>query len=175
MMNDTLMRAIGVRPNPNPILTKVGDLDDPPQSMIGWALHWQACGLAIFPCTQFTGLPLVSHWAKTASKKDGQVVEWWSQHPKADIAAIPDSAGCFCLIAIGNGGHASLGQIERFCGEPLLETVGADGSLHWWFPGRAPTHRLHHGLYVFGVGSYFYMPGSLAPDPVAPLDAADAA
>jgi hypothetical protein len=37
------------------------------------------------------------------------------------------------------------------------------------------TQRLHQGLYVFGVGSYLYMPGSLAPDPVARLDVLETA
>jgi hypothetical protein len=172
-MNETLMRAIGVRPNLNPVFKKE-DAGDLPQSMLSWALHWQACGLTIFPCTQFTGLPLVTHWPKTASKKDSEIVEWWSEHPKADIATIPDAAGCFVVAAVGNEGNASLGQIERFCGEPLLETVRADSSLHRWFPGRAPSQRLCDGLYVFGVGSYLYMPGSLAPDPVARLDVREA-
>ena len=35
---------------------------------------------------------------------------------------------------------------------------------------RAPSRRLTDGLYVFGVGSYLYMPPSLAPDPVARFD-----
>ncbi|MGH7047564.1 MAG: bifunctional DNA primase/polymerase [Stellaceae bacterium] len=164
-MMKALAWTIGVRPNPNLLFKSAAD--ETPQSMIGWALHWQARGLTIFPCKPFIGLPLVRSWPKEAACNNWKIVEWWSEQPRADIAAIPDAAGCFVIVAVGDQGFDTLDQIEPHCGEPVLETESADGSLHRWFPGRAPTQRLHHGLYVFGVGSYLYMPASLAPDPVA--------
>jgi hypothetical protein len=169
-MNETLMQAIGVTPNPNACAVQPDNGWPAPRTMISWALYWQSRGLKLFPCTRFTGRPLVPNWPKFASDKDAQIVEWWSDLRDADIAAVPDAAGCFVIVATGDEGYASLDRIEPFCGEPLLATEGADASLHRWFAGRAPTQRLHHGLYVFGVGSFLYMPGSLAPQPVAPLD-----
>ena len=159
---------IGSMPNPNkpPSLSAGCCMRTP----MGWALHWGQCGLRLFPCTKFTGLPLVVHWPKAAKSDDSQIVEWWSEFPDADIAAIPDSAGCFVLAAIGEEGFDNLDMLAGHYGRPLLETEGADGSLHLWFPGRAPSQRLTDGLYIFGVGSYLYMPGSLAPDPVARFD-----
>lgn len=138
--------------------------------MMAWALHWGQCALRLFPCTRYTGLPLVSPWSKMASSNDGQIVAWWSEFPAADIGAVPDSAGCFVLAAIGEEGLDNLDMIDGRYGKPLLETMGADGSLHLWFAGRAPSQRLADGLYVFGVGSYLYMPGSLAPDPIARIE-----
>ena len=151
--------------NPNPLTLKSTALYRTPRTQLGWALHWAQSGLRLFPCTRFTGLPLVPHWSKAASANDGQVVEWWSEFPTADIGAIPDSAGCFVIAAVGEEGCDNL-DTKGF-GEPLLETESADGSLHLWYPGRAPSQRLDSGIFAFGVGSYLYMPGSLAPDPVA--------
>ena len=164
-----MMRAIGGVPNPNKPLLTVGQ---PPsgQNRITWALHWAQCGLRLFPCTRFTGLPFIPHWSKSASNKDAQIVEWWSEFPDTDIGAIPDSAGCYVLTATEGEGFDNLELLAGHYSEPLLETIGADGSLHLWLPGRAPSRRLTDGLYVFGVGSYLYMPPSLAPDPVARFD-----
>jgi hypothetical protein len=166
-MNIAMVRAIGVKSSPHKSSLSGGFSGHKP---ISWALHWGQCGLRLFPCTRFTGLPLVPHWPKAASANDSQIVEWWSEFPDADIGAIPDSAGCYVLTAVGDQGFDNLDLLAGHYDKPLLETIGADGSLHLWFPGRAPSHRLTDGLYVFGVGSYLYMPPSLAPDPVARLD-----
>lgn len=162
---DMIHRA-GITENPNkpPSLSAGCRMTGSP---MGWALHWAQCGLRLFPCTKFTGLPLVPKWPSAASDKDSQIVAWWSELTDADIGAIPDSAGCFVLTAIGEEGLDNLDELAWTFGKPLLETEGADGSLHLWFPGRASSRRLADGLYVFGVGSYLYMPGSLAPDPIA--------
>jgi hypothetical protein len=170
-----LLRLFGAMPNPN-ILTMKPDNGCPtPRTMIGWALYWQGRGLKLFPCTPFTGRPLVPRWPRSASDKDAQIVEWWSELRDADIATVPDAAGCFVVVAVGEEGRDNLYSIDGSYDDPLLETERADGSLHLWFPGRAPSQRLSDGLYVFGVGSYLYMPGSLAPDPVARLDVLEAA
>ena len=89
---------IGSMPNPDkpPSLSAGCSM----RSRLGWAPHWAQSGLRLFPCTKFTGLPLVPHWPKAAKGDDGQIVEWWSVFPDADIGAIPDSAGCFVLAAI---------------------------------------------------------------------------
>jgi hypothetical protein len=160
---------LGVTANPNKTFF-TPELANDPRTMLGWALHWGQCGLRLFPCTRFTGLPLVLHWPKAAKNDDTQIVEWWSEYPTADIAALPDSAGCYVLAAIDEAGLDRLTEIEDHCGDRIMETAGADGSLHVWFAGRAPSQRQGSGLYVFGVGSYLYMPPSLAPDPVARLD-----
>ncbi len=167
-----LKDLVGAMPNPNKstLCNRSGT-----STPLGWALHWAQYGLRLFPCTKFTGLPLVPHWPKAASANDAHIVEWWSEFPSADIGAIPDSAGCYVLAAIGEDGFDNLDRLGGRYDAPLLETESADGSLHLWFPGRAPSQRLTTGLYVFGVGSYLYMPGSLAPDPVARLDVREAA
>jgi Bifunctional DNA primase/polymerase, N-terminal len=163
------LHALGITPHPNKTLL-TGKLATSPRTILGCALHWAQCGLRLFPCTRFTGLPLVQNWPRSASDKDAQIVEWWSEWPNADIAALPDSAGCYVLVAIDEYGLDRLDEIENHCGDRIMETVGADGALRIWFAGRAPSQRLTSGLYVFGVGSYLYMPPSLAPDPFARLD-----
>jgi bifunctional DNA primase/polymerase-like protein len=165
-----LAALLSVMPNPNALTLKPDSGWPMPATMLGWALYWQSRGLRLFPATRFTGLPLVPHWPSAASNTDRQIVEWWSEIPDADIAAIPDAAGCFVIAAVGDEGRDNLDMLAGHYGEPLIETEGADGTLHIWLPGRAPSQRLTDGLYVFGVGSYLYMPGSLAPDPVARFD-----
>jgi hypothetical protein len=173
-VSNKLTWFIGAMPNPNTLTLKADNGCPTPRTMLGWALYWQGRGLKIFPCTRFTGLPLVPKWPKAASNNENQIVEWWSELRDADIGTIPDAAGCFVLVAVGDDGRDNLDAIDGSYDDPVLETKRADGSLHLWFPGRAPTQRLHHGLYVFGVGSYLYMPASLAPDPVARLDVREA-
>jgi hypothetical protein len=68
-----------------------------PVSQMDWALHWQAKGLVLFPCTKFLGDPLLPNWYAPANKfgtggatnGEASVISWWTQWPDADIAAIP--------------------------------------------------------------------------------------
>lgn len=148
-----------------------GDPDYWPDSQAQWALLWASYGFRIFPCERFLGRPLVSRWFREATSNEGHIIEWWSEHPNADIAALPDAAHAFVVSPIGAEGRDSLCQVEAGLGDlqPLLTIPTPYGGHHYWMPGRAAT--THHlggraGLHCYGLASYIYMPGSAAPDPI---------
>jgi hypothetical protein len=168
----TLAQPIAVTGNPNPLPPRLASPDAEPRTMMSWALHWGALGLRVFPAAFFTGTPLVNRWAKDATNKDHLIIEWWSETPNADIGCIPDAAGCYVVVAVGDEGFDSLVERETMLREPplLVTDNSRNRSIHLWFPGRASSHRWAAGLYVFGVGSYLYMPASFAPDPIYRAD-----
>ena len=140
-----------------------------PQTMLDWAISWAALKLCVFPCKRFLGTPIPSKWYREATFDIGQLVEWWSETPDVDIAAIPDRSGHFVIRTVGSQGRKSLKVLEKEHGElsPVIKTEAACSSLHLWFRGRALTSRnlLGEGLHVCGPGTFVYMPASLAPDP----------
>jgi hypothetical protein len=148
----------------------VGTDDEPlPETMLDWALRWSRQGLHIFPCKSFLGSPIPPKWYSVATHGVSQLVEWWSETPDADIAAIPDLSGHFVLTAVGPRGLVSFDALRERYGalSPLFTTKTRWGDLHFWFKGRALTSHnlLGPGLHVYGPGTFVYMPASLAPDP----------
>jgi Bifunctional DNA primase/polymerase, N-terminal len=175
---ETLASEIGSPGNlPYDLARKIGAApknartdDEPvPETMLGWAIHWAERGLYVFPCKSWLGSPISPKWYSVATNSVAQIVEWWSETPNADIAAIPDRSGHFVIAAVGPRGLTSLKTLETQYGKlsPLFTTETACSSLHLWFKGRAVTSRnlLGPGLHVCGPGTFVYMPASLAPDP----------
>lgn len=147
-----------------------------PVSQMDWALHWQARGLVLFPCSKFLGDPLLSHWyapanaGGTAGATNGEasIIMWWSQWPDADIAAIPFKSKHFVIVALKDeGGYDSLEKIEAELPEPEFEHWSPWGEHHLWFKSidavQTSHHRLGRGLHVLGPGTYCYLPNSRAP------------
>ena len=159
-----LARRIGAVPN------AAGTEDDPlPQTMLDWAIRWALRGLHVFPCKSYLGTPLTPKWYRDATTKIDQLVEWWSEYPDADIAAVPDKSGHFVIAGAGKSARHSFTELERQYGplSPAFTTERPGLSRHLWFPGRAMTssNLLGPGLHVRGPGTFVYMPASLAPDP----------
>jgi hypothetical protein len=139
-----------------------------PETMLDWAIRWAERGLHVFPCKSFLGIPIPPKWYCAATTEVAQVIEWWSETPDADIAAVPDKSGHFVLAAVGSRGLASLDNLEKQYGalSPAFATETACSSVHLWFEGKAMTSHNHlgPGLHVYGAGTFVYMPASLAPD-----------
>jgi hypothetical protein len=159
-----LARVIGAAPE------LVGTGDKPlPETMLDWAIRWAERRLHLFPCKSFLGTPIPPKWYREATPNVAQLVEWWSETPDADIAAVPDLSGHFVLAAVGSRGLASLDALEMRFGtlSPIFATETRWGDNHLWFHGRALTSHnlLGPGLHVCGPGTFVYMPASLAPDP----------
>jgi hypothetical protein len=161
---DELARKIGA-------VDRYASVDEAPlpETMLDWAIRWAERGLYVFPCKSFLGSPVTQKWYELATHKVSQLVEWWSETPDADVAAVPERSGHFVLAAVGRHGLASLSDLEMTYGtlSPLLTTETRWGGLHLWFKGRALTSHelLGRGLHVYGPGTFVYMPASLAPDP----------
>ncbi len=142
-----------------------------PTSPLDWALHWAGLGLCIFPCERFLGAPLAGNWYKDASREPGKLIDWWSQEPTADIAAVPDKSGHFVILAdAAAGGLTSLVLFQRHHGalKPEIQAFNAFGNLRLWIKGEAVTshNRFGAGLHVLGKGHFVFMPGSYSPDQV---------
>lgn len=164
ILHNDLARKIGA------VAELVGTDDDPlPETMLDWAIRWAQQGLHIFPCKSFLGSPIPPKWYSVATNNVSQLVEWWSETPNADIAAVPELSGHFVLAAVGVNGLASIDALEEGYGAlcPLFTTETIWGDLHLWFKGRALTSHglLGPGVHVHGPGTFVYMPASLAPDP----------
>ena len=167
-VSDYLPHDLAYKIGAIPELAKTG-YSPVPETMLGWAIGWAERGIHVFPCKSFLGSPIPLKWYREATTDVAQIVEWWSETPNADIAAVPDRSGHFVIAAVGPNGLASLKALERQHGDlsPLFTTQTACSSLHLWFKGRALTSRnfLGSGLHVCGPGTFVYMPASLAPDP----------
>lgn len=159
-----LARQIGAIPE------LIGTDDGPePQTQLGWVLYWvKKHHLPLFPCKSWVGIPITSKWYRDATCSLPKLVEWWSETPDADIAAVPELSGHYVLAAVGNRGLVSLEALEERHGDlsPEFTTENRWGDLHLWFKGRALTSHnlLGPGLHVYGPGTFVYMPASLAPD-----------
>jgi hypothetical protein len=158
-----LARRIGAAP-PLP-----GEAAPEPQTKLDHAISWARQGLHVFPCKSWLGTPLVKNWWKVASHDPGQIRQWWSETPDADIAAVPSMSDHFVIAVIGTRGHASLEKLEEKYGEltPEFVTVNWRDDLHLWFRGEALTSHnlLGPGLHVMAAGAYVYLPPSVAPNP----------
>lgn len=139
-----------------------------------WALQWIASPrvLRVFPCEKWLGVPLVKkpkHWWTEATSDRSRVVEWWSEHSDADIAAVPDKSGHFVIRLIGDEGVESFAELEEQHGPivPEFQYQTRHGDRHLWFKSTAAVssrNRLGLGIEVIGPGRFVFLPPSLAPD-----------
>jgi hypothetical protein len=138
-----------------------------PATMLGYALHWARRGLHVFPCEQFLGDPLIAHWHKHATTDEETIIEWWSEHPDADIGAVPGKSGQWATIAAGRKGRITFSLLEENLGEitPTLYYMDRWDNYHLWFKSEPlpPSHRLGPGLVIVGEGDYLYLAPSVAP------------
>ena len=160
---DDLARMIGALP-------RLAGSDDglEPETMLDWALWWAERGIPVFPCKKFLGLPIVPKWYSAASTRTKEIAEWWSEHPDADIGAVPELSGHFVISAVGDEGHESLDALETKYGDAFVAefmTMTRWNTMQLWFRGRALSshNKLGPGLHVHGAGTFLYMPASLAP------------
>jgi hypothetical protein len=96
----------------------------------------------VFPLTPNTKLPLLQgNWASYATKDPMQVIEWWTQHPTANIALVMDTA--FTCIDIdtkdGKDGAASFNDLHT-TKSPVHQTT-TSGGVHLIY--RHPPTRQH--------------------------------
>lgn len=154
-----LARRIGAAP-PLP-----GEAGPEPQTMMDFALHWSRQGLCVFPCENYVGQPLVEKWHKAATNNASQIAEFWSAHPEADIACVPDRSGHFVIGIVGKIGLASLRKIEGEHGrlKPAFVVNNRWGNQYLFFSGVALSSHdeLGKGVHVFGTGRYLFLPPSL--------------
>lgn len=161
---DDLARMIGALPQ---LAGSDGDAPEP-ETMLDWALWWAVRGVHVFPCKSFLGIPVMPKWYSAASISTGQLAEWWSARPDADIGAVPELSGHFVISAVGQEGQASFDALEEKYGKTLVPefmTMTRWNTVQYWFKGRALSshNKLGPGLHVHGAGTYLYMPASMAP------------
>jgi hypothetical protein len=152
----------------SPTMTERLRLDDPPQTRLDWALWWAQRGMVLFPCEVWLGTPLGPRWYSTATTDRQTIVGWWSAHPDADMAVVPEHSGHFVIVAHGGLGKSSLFDLqedEELQPDFAYRTRWND--LHLWLKGESPSRKeFAAGLDIVGAGRFLYLPPSAAPDPV---------
>jgi hypothetical protein len=141
-----------------------------PSTQLDWALLWAEQGAHVFPCEQHLGTPLIKSWYGAATTCRKTIIDWWSEHPAADIGAVPDKSGHYVIaVHADEGGYNSLRALEAEHGrlpyDGDLCTENRCGDAFYWLKGQAFTshHKLGRGLHVLGAGMRLFMPNSYAP------------
>jgi len=138
------------------------------ESLLDHALFWAAEGVAVFPVSRYLGKTLTPDWHVNACRSKTQIIRWWSEHPQADIAAVPDKSGCFVIVAEGEAGVDTLAEFETKHGNlPATFRYDRGPNRYLWLAGDAVSRRnsIGPGVHTLGQGRFVYMPPSLAPCP----------
>ncbi|MEO5807723.1 phage/plasmid primase, P4 family [Devosia sp.] len=160
---------------PRPSIATTGLIDKstrvkPRKKKITHARALAADGLAVLPvfgitngiCTCAKGSacqkpgkhPIINDWVSLASKSKAQIIQWWSDHPSANVGvATGEKSGVLVLdIDPKNGGTDSLESAIKLLGKlpetPTVNTGG--GGKHYYF--RYPTVGVKTSRTAFGPG-----------------------
>jgi hypothetical protein len=150
------------------------------------ALGYASCGISVFPNAAsgtWAKCPLTPHGHHDATTDEGQIREWWTQHPDAlvGVACGPPS-DLWALDVNGDLGRQSLNALIAWLGlenvvdlTPVVSRTPS-GGLHLYFRferGTTPRNRagdIAKGLDTRGVSAngtsagYVIAPGSILPD-----------
>jgi hypothetical protein len=132
------------------------------------ALQYASRGWPIFPCRPGGKEPATRHGFRDANTDPGQIQNWWTRNPDANLAIATGSPGPD-VLDIDQHGEAGNGFAawRRLSAADLLEGTIAvvatpGGGLHAYFTGTAqPSRRLpRHHLDFKAVGGYVLAPPS---------------
>jgi hypothetical protein len=162
----TTIRTTAPSPSPTVCNNPAALVPEGRKTMLDHALEHAGRGLHVFPCEEFLGLPLVDNWYSAATTKREKLVQWWSDTPDADIAAIPEKSGHYVIVVTGEAGRDSLARFEEEHGvlKPAFRYVNFWDSEHLWFTGSSHSARIDECLHLVGAGRYVYLSPSHAPD-----------
>ena len=133
-------------------------------------------GIAVFPLTRGTKVPLVgSHGCHDATSDADTVRAWWARHPRANIGAATGARSGFWVLDVDahHEGDRTLADLESKHGPlpPTIEASTPQGGLHlyWPWPANGPeirnsAGRIGPGLDVRGEGGSIVMPPSVLAD-----------
>jgi hypothetical protein len=167
------------KPAPTPIiveeriLKKLPTCSDPAafvpedeKTMLDHALQWAGKGLHVFSCRHFLGAPEHDNWFAAATTDRGKIINMWTADPAADIAAVPEKSGHYCIVVTGETGRESLEQFEMERGalKPVFRHFNQWDAEHLWFVGSSHSARIGPCLHLVGSGRFVYLPPSFAPD-----------
>lgn len=143
-------------------------------SMKEQALYYSRLGLAVFPVKLGTKAPLTKHGFKDASKDTGQIEEWWTRWPSANIGIATGAAsGGLVVIDLdvkkekGIDGRVTLREWEAEHGKLPDNTwvaITGSGGYHYFYHSDTQVKTsagLYEGIDIRGEGGYVVAPPSI--------------
>ena len=139
--------------------------------MIDSALAHAAAGRRVHPLEPKGKKPLVNDWPHKATTDEGQIREWWTQWPDANIGLATGAwSGVFAVDLDGLDGEKSwvelCGQVPGIPPETLEAMTGKGRHLFFKYPaGREVRNKqaVRPGIDVRGEGGFVVAPGSVHP------------
>jgi hypothetical protein len=136
------------------------------------ALGYARRGIPVFPVRGKS--PLTEHGFRDASTDTGEIREWWSRFPDANVAIPTGSVSRLVVLDVDprHGGNESLAALEaKHSSLPAtLQSKTGGGGLHFFFSLasaqmiRNSAGKLGPGLDVRGDGGYVVVPPSVHPE-----------
>lgn len=126
------------------------------------ALDYAAGGLAVFPLLARGKAPITHNGFLDATTDAGQVRDWWTRTPTANIGAVPASVGCIALD-IDTPEHDATATALGLFAEPTHVVITGNGR-HVWFRHDAPDVTTLSGIIVRAGRGFVVMPPSLHPN-----------
>jgi len=144
-----------------------------------WAARYAASDLAVLPlhtmrdgrctcrrdCGRNAGKhPLVAHGKDDATTDPGQITDWWTRWPWANIGIRPPAGVVILDVDPRHGGSTALLELTRQHGllPPTLTARTGSGGLHIWFAyGGRTRGQLCRGVDVKASTGYVVAPPSV--------------
>ena len=130
--------------------------------MLNKALGYAAQGWPVFPVMEGEKRPACANGFHDASLLIGQITEWWSAMPNANIGFCPADAGLMVIDYDCDSDTAEQFAVDH--GLPLTMTVNTPGGgYHEYYHGTVPSSvgKVGKGIDIRSKGGYVLLPGSV--------------
>lgn len=132
----------------------------------------QMLGFYIFPIYYKSKKPITQHGFKDSSKDKDQIMQWWSEHPNANIGLPTGKINNLVVLDVDprNNGHMSLEELIYDYGDlpHTVESLTGGGGQHFFFEydERIQKSKLegYPGIDLQGEGKYIVLPPSTHPN-----------
>lgn len=131
------------------------------------AQNYAEAGLPVIPLRPCEKRPLTPHGKDDATTDAGQIRQWWTKWPTANIGVRPPCGLVVLDVDPRNGGSSNLCELVRpHGGLPATWTVATGGGgQHLWYRAAGPFKgKLCGGVDIKAQTGYLVMPPSIHPN-----------
>lgn len=108
------------------------------------ALAYAREGVPVFPLAQKSKRPIFMGGFNQATTDESQIQDWWSDHPQANIGAVPGRIGC--IVPDIDTVEARRAWFDRVVVETASTQTGGGVGVHPWYLAPRLAQRSHWRL-----------------------------